>query len=43
MLQHIFAFSLIIEGNTEKALQFTKPLKSIYNKNLDFIEQKMNC
>ncbi len=34
------AFSLIIEGNTEKVLQFVMPLKSIYNKNLSFVEQK---
>ncbi len=33
---HIFAFSLIIEGTTEKVLLF----KSIYNQNLIFIEQK---
>ncbi len=26
-----FAFSLIIEGTTEKVLQFLMPLKSIYN------------
>jgi hypothetical protein len=31
------AFWLIIEGDTEKVLQ----LKSIYNKNIGFIEQKM--
>jgi hypothetical protein len=36
MEQHIFAFSLIIEDTTENVLQF----KSIYNKNLGFIEQK---
>jgi hypothetical protein len=35
-----FAFSLTIEGTTEKVLQFPMPLKSIYNKNLGFIEQK---
>jgi hypothetical protein len=40
MEQHIFAFSLMIEGTTEKVLQFMMPLKSIYNKNLGFIEQK---
>ncbi len=27
-------------GTTEKVLQFLMPLKSIYNKNLGFIEQK---
>ncbi len=36
-----FAFSLIIEGTTEKALQFTMPVKSINSKNLCFGEQKM--
>jgi hypothetical protein len=35
-----FAFSIIIEGTTEKVLQFIMPLESIYNKNLGFIEQK---
>jgi hypothetical protein len=34
------AFSLIIEGATEKVLQFIMPLKSIHNKNLGFVEQK---
>jgi hypothetical protein len=32
-------FSLIIEGTTEKVLQFIMPLRSIYNQNLGFIEQ----
>ncbi len=32
----------IIEGNTEKELQCIIQLKSIYNKNLDFIKQKMD-
>ncbi len=41
MEQHIFAFWLIIEGAAEKVLQFIIQLKSIYNKNLGFIEQKM--
>ncbi len=41
MEQRIFAFSLIIEGTTEKVLQFVMPLKSIYNRNFGFIEQKM--
>jgi hypothetical protein len=36
-----FAFSLITEGTTEKALQFTMPLKSINSENLCFDEQKM--
>jgi hypothetical protein len=35
-----FAFSLIIEVTTEKVLKFKMPLKSIYNQNLGFIEQK---
>ncbi len=35
-----FAFWLIIEGTTEKVLQFTLQLKSIYNPNLGFIAQK---
>ncbi len=35
-----FAFLIIVEGTTEKVLQFIMPLKSIYNKNLGFIEQK---
>ncbi len=41
MEQHIFAFWLIIEGTTEKVLQFIMQFKSIYNKNLGFIEQNM--
>jgi hypothetical protein len=36
-----FAFSLIIEGATEKVLQFMRPVQSIYNLNLGFIEQKI--
>ncbi len=36
---HFFAFSIIIEGTTEKVLQFIMPLKSINNQNLGFIEQ----
>ncbi len=35
-----FSFSLIIEGTTEKVLQFIMPLKLIYNKNFGFIELK---
>ncbi len=38
---HFFAFSFIIEGTTEKVLQFMMQLKSIYNRNFGFIEQKM--
>jgi hypothetical protein len=41
MEEHVFVFSLIIEGNTEKVLQFITPLKSIYNRNISLIEQKM--
>jgi hypothetical protein len=36
-----FAFSLIIEGTTEKVLQFMMPFKSVDCRNLCFIEQKM--
>ncbi len=35
-----FEIFLVIEGTTEKVLQFIMPLKSIYNKNFGFIEQK---
>jgi hypothetical protein len=35
-----YAFWLIIEGATEKGLQFKMQLKSIYNKTLVLIEQK---
>jgi hypothetical protein len=35
------AFSLIIDGTTEKVLQFIIPLWSISNHNLDFIELKI--
>ncbi len=38
---HFFAFSSIIEGATEKVLQFMMTLKSNYNRNFGFIEQKM--
>ncbi len=41
MEQHIFYILLIIEGTTEKVLQFIMPLKSIYNQNFGFIEHKM--
>jgi hypothetical protein len=37
-----FEFSLVSEGTTEKVLQFGMTLKSIFNQNLCFIEQKMN-
>jgi hypothetical protein len=36
-----FAFSLIIEGTTEKVLKFIMPLKSIHIRNFGVIEQKM--
>jgi len=36
-----FAFSIIIEGSTENVVQFIMPLKSISNKNLGFVVQKM--
>ncbi len=36
-----FKFALMIEGTTEKMLQFTMPLKSIYNQNIGFIEKEM--
>ncbi len=42
MEQRIFAFSLIIEGTTQKVLQLIMPLKSIYNKNFGFIEQRVS-
>ncbi len=29
-----------MEGTTEKVLQFKMPVKSLYKKNIDFIEQK---
>jgi hypothetical protein len=41
MEQRVFAFWLIIEGTTEKVLQFIMQLESIQSKNLGFIEQKM--
>ncbi len=37
---HFFAFSWITEAPTEKVLEFIMTLKSSYNKNLGFIEQK---
>ncbi len=40
MEQHVFTFSLVIEGTTEKVLQFEMPVRSMYNQNLGFIEQK---
>jgi hypothetical protein len=39
--QSFFAFSLIIEGTTEKVLQFNLPLKANYSRNFGFIDQKM--
>jgi len=40
MERHVFGFSLIIEGATEKVLQFTMPLKSYHIRNIGFNEQK---
>jgi hypothetical protein len=40
MEQHLFAFSFIIQGTTEKVLQFIMPLKSIYEKNLVLLNKK---
>jgi hypothetical protein len=40
MEQHVFAFSLIIEGTTEKVLKFIMSLKSIHDRNFGFDEQK---
>jgi hypothetical protein len=37
----IFAFSLIIEGNTEKILQSIMPVKSIYTKTLVLFNKKV--
>jgi len=34
---HFYVFSFVVEGTTEKVLQF----KSIYNKNLCVVEQKL--
>jgi hypothetical protein len=41
MEQPIFAFWLVIEGTTETVLQLLMQLKSIYNKNLGFVGQKL--
>jgi hypothetical protein len=41
MEHHVFSFGLIIEGTTDKVLQFKMPLKSICNQTLGFIEQEM--
>jgi hypothetical protein len=38
--EHVFAFSLAIEGNTENVLQFIVPFKSIHKENHSFLEQK---
>jgi hypothetical protein len=34
-----WAFSLIIEGSTEKALQFIMAIQSIHDKNFGFVKQ----
>ncbi len=39
MKQRKFWISLIIEGTTEKVLQFKMPLKSIYNKTLTLLNK----
>jgi hypothetical protein len=36
---HFFAFSMIIEGTTEKVLQFSMLIMSIFNQNLGFTEK----
>ncbi len=41
MEQHIFGILLIIEGITEKVLQFLTSLNTIYKQNFGFVEQKM--
>jgi hypothetical protein len=41
MEHHVFSFGLIIEGTTEKVLQFKIPLKSICNQTLGLIGQEM--
>ncbi len=41
MEQHVFSFSLIIEGTTGKVLQFKMPVRSIYSKNLGFSEKNV--
>jgi len=40
MEQHIFKFSFIKEGATEKVSKFIMPLDLIFNKNIFFHEQK---
>jgi hypothetical protein len=40
MEQNVLKLSLIMEGTTEKVSQFTMLIKSIYNKNVRFDEQK---
>jgi hypothetical protein len=40
MEQHVFTLALIIEGTTEKVLQFIMSKKSIYVKNFSFLDQK---
>jgi hypothetical protein len=39
MEQHVFAFSMIIEGTTEKVLQFSMLIMSIFNQNFGFNEK----
>jgi hypothetical protein len=40
MEEHVFAFLLVMEGITEKVLQFLMTLKSICSKNVYFNVQK---
>ena len=41
MEHHVFSFGLIIEGTTEKVLQFKIPLRSICNQTLGLIKKEM--
>jgi hypothetical protein len=41
MEHRVFGIFIYHRGHHEKVLQFITPLKSIYNQNLSFIEQKM--
>jgi hypothetical protein len=40
MGQHVFTVSVIIDGTTEKVLQFKLPPKPIYMQYFGFIQQK---
>jgi hypothetical protein len=41
MEQHVFCILIDYRGRHRKGLQFVMQFKSIYNKNLGFVEQKM--